>query len=178
MGGRRFVYTDCEIVRVLDGDTVDVIVRWDLGFGFKAQFPVRLRLRRINAPETNRRAEMVAGKRTREYVRAVLRERYEIERDGEEPMVVRGQTVAIETFKPEDDSEFVFGDGLSRWPADIWPDPADVLDDVTLSDVLVDEGLAVYKTYSDTIGQPRAAGPESLNPWARGYIRRFNGWSE
>lgn len=37
------------ITRVIDGDTIDASVRRDLGFGGWAQFPIRLRLNRINA---------------------------------------------------------------------------------------------------------------------------------
>lgn len=40
-----------KVVRVIDGDTIDVQVTRDLGFGGSATFPIRLRLNRINAPK-------------------------------------------------------------------------------------------------------------------------------
>lgn len=43
-------WPDTVIVAVKDGDTVDAIVRRDLGFGAEAKFPVRLRLHGINTP--------------------------------------------------------------------------------------------------------------------------------
>lgn len=39
-----------QILRVVDGDTIDALVTRDLGFGGRVTFPVRLRLNRINAP--------------------------------------------------------------------------------------------------------------------------------
>ena len=39
-----------KVLRVVDGDTLDVLVSRDMGFGAFASFPIRLRLARINAP--------------------------------------------------------------------------------------------------------------------------------
>lgn len=43
-------WPDAQVVRVIDGDTLDMQVTRDLGFGGSASFVVRLRLNRINAP--------------------------------------------------------------------------------------------------------------------------------
>jgi len=58
------------VVKVVDGDTIDVLVTRDLGFGGVVTFPVRLRLNRINTPKLStargrascaRVAELLAG---------------------------------------------------------------------------------------------------------------------
>jgi endonuclease YncB( thermonuclease family) len=45
-----WTWPDAEIVRIVDGDTLDMKVVRDLGFGGSASFVVRLRLNRVNAP--------------------------------------------------------------------------------------------------------------------------------
>ena len=45
-----YVY-DAKVVRVIDGDTIDVLIRWDIGFGVKCETLQRLRLSMIDAPE-------------------------------------------------------------------------------------------------------------------------------
>jgi endonuclease YncB( thermonuclease family) len=45
----EWLWPGSRVVRVLDGDTVDVLVTRDLGFGGVVMFPIRLRLNRINA---------------------------------------------------------------------------------------------------------------------------------
>ena len=45
-----WTWPDAEVVRVVDGDTLDMRVVRDLGFGGSATFVVRLRLNRVNAP--------------------------------------------------------------------------------------------------------------------------------
>lgn len=57
-------WPDSTIVRVIDGDTVDALVRRDLGFGGMAILPVRLRLNRVNAPKLS----SVAGRLARDRV--------------------------------------------------------------------------------------------------------------
>lgn len=46
-------WPNTELIRVVDGDTIDVLLTRDLGFGGVATFPVRLRLNRINAPKVS-----------------------------------------------------------------------------------------------------------------------------
>lgn len=43
-------WPDAQIVSITDGDTIDVKVTKDVGFGGSCSFRVRLRLARINAP--------------------------------------------------------------------------------------------------------------------------------
>lgn len=57
-----------QILRVVDGDTLDALVRRDIGFGGWVQLPVRLRLARINAPA----GSTVAGGLARAYLTTLL----------------------------------------------------------------------------------------------------------
>lgn len=45
----RFVWPDSTLVAVVDGDTVDVFLTLDVGFGRRLSGPQRLRLNRIDA---------------------------------------------------------------------------------------------------------------------------------
>ena len=45
---------DCTVTNVVDGDTVDVLIRMDIGFKVIAETAQRLRLARIDAPELRR----------------------------------------------------------------------------------------------------------------------------
>lgn len=40
------------VTRIIDGDTIDALVRYDVGFDRTIEWTQRLRLARINAPET------------------------------------------------------------------------------------------------------------------------------
>jgi len=51
MAASEWAWPASKVVKVIDGDTLDVLVSRDLGFGGFATFPVRLRLNRINAPK-------------------------------------------------------------------------------------------------------------------------------
>ena len=68
------MYTyNCKVVRVVDGDTVDVDI--DLGFGVYLN-KKRIRLKGIDAPETRTRdlEEKEKGLASKEYVQALLPE--------------------------------------------------------------------------------------------------------
>jgi endonuclease YncB( thermonuclease family) len=110
-------WPDTLIERVVDGDTVDAIVTRDLGFGGQVQMPVRLRLNRIDAYRSNTKR----GKAARALVEART----------------LACPVNATTLKP-----YKYGgppDRVGEWMVEI------VLPDGTnLSDLLVDQGLAVY----------------------------------
>jgi endonuclease YncB( thermonuclease family) len=61
-------WPDSRILRVVDGDTLDALVRVPIGFGGWVQLPVRLRLARINAPA----ASTVGGGLARAYLISLL----------------------------------------------------------------------------------------------------------
>lgn len=168
MIGPRYFFARAELLRIVDGDTIDVLITWHLGFKMVASIEVRLRLARINTPETNRRAEKVAGDAAEAYLRSMLRERVmleELDINGE-PTWIPGQILAIETFKD---------DGLSRYVADVWEGPGQMGDDATVNDHLVDAGHAVYKTYGATVGQPRGESDEALLEFEADTIRHVFG---
>lgn len=50
MSSATWSWPDAEVVRIIDGDTLDMRVVRDMGFGGTASFVVRLRLNRVNAP--------------------------------------------------------------------------------------------------------------------------------
>lgn len=127
------------ITNVVDGDTVDVALQlspqrelakgdsvfFDLGFSFYASlvdadrpsiFRTRLRISRINTPETNRTDEREAGLVSEAFVRSWLEE--------------RGNRVTVESRKTGK-----FG----RYLAEIYD-----ADGVNLSDLLVEKGLAEW----------------------------------
>jgi len=117
MERQRFVY-GALVKRVVDGDTVDVVV--DLGF--RLSWEMRVRLTGINAPETygvkRDSAEYAAGKRATDY----LRDR------------VEGKWVVIRT---EKDRTGKYG----RYLATLYLDGAEV------NQELVDKGLAEPAEY-------------------------------
>lgn len=103
------------ITDVIDGDTVDVIVTRDLGFGGKASFPIRLRLNRINAPSLSN----APGKFAREVLIAL----------------VGGSPVLIDTYRT-----YKYGGGkVPEWMAEIT-----LVDGRNASDAMVSSGNAVY----------------------------------
>jgi micrococcal nuclease len=63
-----FEYRVAGVVKVVDGDTVDLII--DLGF--RMTMTDRFRLYGINAPESNRKASRVAGKAATEWLKLKL----------------------------------------------------------------------------------------------------------
>lgn len=155
MGHRRYFYARAEVLHIVDGDTIDVEITWHIGFRITCSTVQRLRVARINTPETNRRAEMVAGKAAEAHLRTLIRERVatgNVDINGE-PTHIPGTLLAIETFKD---------DGLSRYVADIWAHPRLVGTDHTINDHLVDEGHAEYRTYGKTPGVPRSKSDSHL----------------
>lgn len=111
-------WPDAELVRVIDGDTLDMKVTRDLGFGGSASFVVRLRLNRINAPALS----TVAGKASAAYLTQLL------------PV---GSRVPLETVKP-----YKYGgpsDSPGEWMAEV-TSPAGG----NVSDLMVSNLLAVY----------------------------------
>ena len=63
-----------KVNRVIDGDTIDVDIEWDIGFGVRCKTTQRLRLARINAPELRRGAEeeKQAGRDATKFLKALL----------------------------------------------------------------------------------------------------------
>jgi endonuclease YncB( thermonuclease family) len=117
-----WTWPDAEVVRVVDGDTLDMRVTKvsDIGFGFtqSATVVVRLRLNRINAPALS----TVAGKASAAYVASLL------------PV---GTRVPLQTVKP-----YKYGgpgDSPGEWMAEV-TSPAGG----NVSDLMVSNLLAVY----------------------------------
>lgn len=110
-------WPNTELIRVVDGDTIDVLLTRDLGFGGKATFPVRLRLNRINAPKDGSDKGKQAHARVTE--------------------VIGGQRVNVTTVKT-----YKYGgpdDELGEYMAEVV-----VPNGTNVSDMLVTEELAVY----------------------------------
>jgi endonuclease YncB( thermonuclease family) len=102
--------------RIVDGDTFDALVRRDLGFGGSCQFPIRLRLNRINTQPAKTALGVAATQRAKE-------------------LMIVGPVLAIDTYRT-----YKYGGGeVPEWMAEVTlPDARNV------SDVLVAEGLALY----------------------------------
>jgi endonuclease YncB( thermonuclease family) len=111
-------WPDSRLVAVVDGDTIDVHVARDLGFGGTAAFTVRLRLNRINCPP----AHTTQGKAATAFVVAAL--------------PIAGAYL-LETLKP-----YKYG-GPDTSPGE-WMAEVTLTDGSNLSDSLVSAGLAVY----------------------------------
>ena len=109
-----------KVLRVVDGDTIDVLIEWDIGFQVGCKTEQRLRFDRIDAPELRRGSpeHRAAGKAATVFLENQL------------PM---GSMIQIST-EPDPD---VFG----RYIADI------TLGDVNINDLMVKEGHAIYKEY-------------------------------
>lgn len=128
---RRFLFGNCRVLRVVDGDTVDVLVVWSVGFKMGMFTEQRLRLNRINAPETNRAAEKVAGLAAKGRAAELL------------PV---GSRIGIETHK---------GDAFGRYVADLHLESGLVVTaewvngppGMSMNDQLVTEGHAEYREY-------------------------------
>lgn len=104
-----------EILRWVDGDTVDVVM--DRGFGDRSER--RLRLLGVNTPETNRRATRLAGLDAKARVIA---------------LAPPGSKVVARTYKHEVGN---FG----RYLVEVWP--ADEGEARSINRILLDEGHAV-----------------------------------
>ena len=115
MGVSTWTWPASTLLKVIDGDTLDVLVHRDLGFGGVARLPVRLRLARINAPA----ASTVQGAAAGAYLASLL-----------------PPTFDLTTLKP-----YKYGgvaDRMGEWMAEITlPDGRNV------SDVMVATGHAV-----------------------------------
>ena len=70
MSDQKKYYYGCELLRVVDGDTIDV--RADLGFDVSLK--LRLRFKGINTPEsrTRNKAEKVLGLAAKEFLKTTL----------------------------------------------------------------------------------------------------------
>jgi len=109
-----------EVIRVIDGDTIDVSIIWDIGFQIVCGTDQRIRLAHIDAPELRRgdAEHRAAGKAATEFLKEKL------------PV---GTMVTLLTKKDPD----AFG----RYIADV------ILDGVNINTLLVKEGHAVYRDY-------------------------------
>ena len=92
----RFVYNNVKLIRVLDGDTVEL----EINLGYHLTFRDRFRLVRIDAPETNRKATREAGNKSKMALEQMLLEEID-EADG----------IWIESFKK---------DSFGRWLCEIY----------------------------------------------------------
>jgi micrococcal nuclease len=120
-----------EVKKVVDGDTIDVVV--DLGFGVLKK--ERVRLVGVNAPETNSKnpKEREAGLATKMFVAKQL---------GLPPAESRFAKVKIQSEKPDPADKygrylarvlFSYGDQLKSDSSEVW---------ICLNDLLVTEKLA------------------------------------
>ncbi len=114
-----YVY-DATIVRVVDGDTIDVTIRWDIGFKIVAETKQRLRFASINAPEV-RGPQRPAGLAAKQW----LSERLPV-----------GSTVQLRTEKDPD--------AWGRYIVTVW-DP--ISPDQILNHLMVEAGHAEWKQY-------------------------------
>ena len=117
---------NAQVERVIDGDTIDVLIRWDIGFNIICETLQRLRFARIDAPEV-RGDDREAGNAATLALRSFL-EQY----DGQ---------VIVQTEKD---------DSFGRYIADVyvveWGDESG--DEViNVNDWLVRNGFAVYREY-------------------------------
>jgi micrococcal nuclease len=79
------------VLRVIDGDTIELLI----DVGFRQSLVIRARLLNINAPELHKRAEMIAGKKSRDALRNLI----------------DGKDVIIRTSKADD---------WGRWLVEVW----------------------------------------------------------
>jgi len=105
--------------RVIDGDTI--VCDWvDVGFHIKTT-DLKFRLFGINAPETRTKdkKEKEAGLKAKQWLK----------------LEIEGKEIIIKTYRDKQQ------DAFGRYLVEIW------LDGVNINDLLVQEGLAVYKQY-------------------------------
>jgi len=67
MAKKRYVYENVEVIKIVDGDTIDVMI--DLGFNVWQK--VRVRLYGINAPEVKGESK-AEGKKSTEFLKELL----------------------------------------------------------------------------------------------------------
>lgn len=108
--------------RVVDGDTVDVLLRYDVGFDRDVEWTQRLRLARIDAPE-QRRPTLTEGRAATAWLKNRL------------PV---GAVVWVHSHKD---------DSFGRYIADIHTDDTTQPSDGFISDQLVTAGHAIYRDY-------------------------------
>lgn len=106
-----------EIAKIVDGDTIDVTIRWDIGFKITCETYQRLRLARINAPEV-RGPQRPDGLKAKTW----LTEQTPI-----------GSTIWVETYKD---------DAFGRYIANLYNEY-----DECINDLMVEQGHAEYKQY-------------------------------
>jgi len=109
-----------QVTKIIDGDTLDLEIKIDLGFHSHAVLNPRVRLARIDAPEV-RGKQRPLGLEAKAYVEAEL----------------NLKMVSIKTFKD---------DSFGRWIAEIYYTNNNNRH-VNLSDEMVKAGHAVYKDY-------------------------------
>lgn len=112
-----WTWPDSVITRVIDGDTIEARVSRDMGFGGRAEFIVRLRLNRINAPAI----KYDLGRRAQAWLTILLRD----------------AIVTIETLKP-----YKYGgpdDSPGEWMCEVTTAKGQ-----NVSDLMVQAGYAVY----------------------------------
>ncbi len=112
----KWIYK-AEVAKIVDGDTIDVLIRWDIGFKITCETYQRLRLARINAPEI-RGPERPQGLLAKQW----LTEQTPI-----------GSTVYIHTEKD---------DAFGRYITEIY-----LPDGTNINDKMVEFGHAEYKQY-------------------------------
>lgn len=91
-----FIYNNVKLIRVVDGDTVEL----EVNLGYHLKFRDKFRLVRIDAPETNRKATRVEGTKSKVALEQMLHEEID-EHSG----------VWIEAFKK---------DSFGRWLCEIY----------------------------------------------------------
>lgn len=114
-----WTWPDATCFNVVDGDTIDLQLNLDVGFGARTTHRVRGRLNRIDAPKVS----TDAGKAAREFL-------YVHAHSGTPPLTV----VTVEPYK--------FGG--PKWSPGQWMVEVTLPDGSNLSDVLVEAGHAVY----------------------------------
>lgn len=113
-----FVYNNVKLIRVVDGDTVEL----EINLGYHLTFRDRFRLAHIDAPETNRKATREAGTRSKNALEQMLLEEID-----------EGDGIWIESFKK---------DSFGRWLCTIHSHKSGE----SLNERMITEGYAVpYK---------------------------------
>lgn len=123
----RWMYR-AEVKRIIDGDTIDVLIRWDIGFKIVAETYQRIRLARIDAPEV-RGPERPRGLEATEWLKKELG-------------FVGPHTTRVVMLTDKDPD--VFG----RYIAEIWlDDEVHNLEVPSINDRMVTAGHAEYRDY-------------------------------
>lgn len=109
------------VTRVVDGDTIDVLIRYDVGFEQVIEWCARVRLARIDAPE-RRRPTYDAGVAATDWLAA---------------RIPPGSIVWLATSKD---------DSFGRYIAEVYTGPVDD-NSRPVNDEMVDAGHAVHRDY-------------------------------